>query len=80
MMRQVDSEKQKLIKKLGNAAKKSFTREALDRDHIQFLAQKNNEARTRRATKSAILSMARVATLKISWKNGQSVLRKKLSK
>ncbi|RYO39765.1 hypothetical protein AA0113_g11160 [Alternaria arborescens] len=54
--------KQKLMKKLGNAAERSFAREALDQDHIQFLAQKNNEAKTRRATKSAILSVARVVT------------------
>lgn len=54
--------KQRLIKKFGNAAEKSFAREALDQDHIQFLAQKNNEAKTRRATKSAILSVARVVT------------------
>lgn len=52
--------KQKLIMKLGNAAERSLAREALDQDHIQFLAKKNNEARTRRATKSAILSVARV--------------------
>jgi hypothetical protein len=57
--------KQKLINKLGNAAEKSFAKEVLYQDHIQFLAQKNNEAKTRRATKSATLSVARVVTFEV---------------
>jgi hypothetical protein len=52
----------KLVQKLGNAAQTSFAQQTLDQDHIHFLTKMNNEAKTRRSTKSAILGKARVMT------------------
>ncbi|KAF2650904.1 DDE-domain-containing protein [Lophiostoma macrostomum CBS 122681] len=51
---------QKLVQKLANAAQISFTQQALDQDHIRFLSKMNDEAKTRRKTKSEILGKARV--------------------
>ncbi|ORX92858.1 hypothetical protein BCR34DRAFT_500368, partial [Clohesyomyces aquaticus] len=53
---------QRLVQKLANAAQTSFAQQALDQDHIQFLSKMNNEAKTRRKTRSDILGKARVMT------------------
>jgi DDE superfamily endonuclease len=53
---------QHLVQKLANAAQTSFAQQALDQDHIQFLSKMNNEAKTRRKTRSDILGKARVMT------------------
>ena len=50
---------QRLVQKLTNAAQLSFAERAL-LQHNQFLAQINNEAKTRRSTKSEVLGTARV--------------------
>jgi hypothetical protein len=50
----------RLVQKLANAAQISFAQQALDHDHICFLSKINNEAKTRRKTKSEILGKARV--------------------
>lgn len=51
---------QKLVQKFANAAEISFAQQALDQDQIQLLSKVNDEARTRRKTKSNILGKARV--------------------
>ncbi|KAF2676794.1 DDE-domain-containing protein [Lentithecium fluviatile CBS 122367] len=51
---------QRLVQKLANAAQISFTQQALDQDHIRLLSKMNDEAKTRRKTKSEILGKARV--------------------
>lgn len=51
---------QRRVQKLTNATQLSFAERALLQDHIQFLADINNEAKLRRATKSKIIGTARV--------------------
>ena len=58
-----EASKQRLqwrVQKLTSATQLSFTERALLQDHIQFLADINNEAKVRRATKSKIIGTARV--------------------
>jgi hypothetical protein len=50
----------KLVQKLANAAEVSFAQQAHDQDQIQLLSKMNDEARTRRKTKSEIKGKARV--------------------
>lgn len=57
-----DKQHDKLVQKLANAAEKSIARQALDEDYIRVLKTMNNEAKTRRSTKSEILGKARVMT------------------
>lgn len=45
----------RLVQKLANAAQRSFARQALDQNYIGILKAANNEAKTRRKTKSDIL-------------------------
>ena len=46
---------ERLVQKLANAAQRSFARQALDQNYIGILKDANNEAKTRRKTKSEIL-------------------------
>ena len=51
---------QRHLQKLTNATKLSFAERTLLQEHAQFLAEINNEAKVRRATKSKIIGTARV--------------------
>ncbi|KAF5848074.1 hypothetical protein GGP41_009307 [Bipolaris sorokiniana] len=51
---------QRRIQKLASAAKVSFAEQALLKDHNHFLLQINQEAKTRRSTKSVVLGKAKV--------------------
>lgn len=51
---------QKHVQKLTNATKLSFAERTLLQEHVQFLAEINNEAKVRRAAKSNIIGTARV--------------------
>jgi len=51
---------QRHIQKLTNATQLSFAERALLQEHNRFLADINNEAKVRRATKSKIIGTARV--------------------
>lgn len=46
---------QKLVQKLAKAAQRSIARQALDQNYIRLLRDANNEAGSRRKTKSDIL-------------------------
>ncbi|EMD86741.1 hypothetical protein COCHEDRAFT_1062214, partial [Bipolaris maydis C5] len=46
---------ERLVQKLANAAQRLFARQALDQNYIGILRDANNEAKTRRKTKSEIL-------------------------
>ncbi|KAF2027927.1 hypothetical protein EK21DRAFT_114412 [Setomelanomma holmii] len=50
---------QKLVQKLANAAEISFAQQALDQELDLVLSKVNDEAKTRRKTKSKILGKAR---------------------
>jgi hypothetical protein len=51
------------VQKLANAAKVSFAQQALDQDQIQLLSKMNDEARTRRKTKSEILGKGKARVM-----------------
>ena len=51
---------QRHLQKLTNATKLSFAERTLLQEHVQFLAEINNEAKVRRAMKSKIIGTARV--------------------
>jgi G3E family GTPase len=53
----------KLVQKLANAAKISFAQQALNQDQIWLLPKTNNEARTRRKTKSEILGRGKARVI-----------------
>jgi hypothetical protein len=53
----------KLVQKLANAAEVSFAQQALDQDQIQLLSKMNDEARTRRKTKSEILGKGKARVM-----------------
>ncbi|KAF2195057.1 hypothetical protein K469DRAFT_722393 [Zopfia rhizophila CBS 207.26] len=53
----------RLVQKLANAAEISFAQQALNQDQIQFLSKINDEAKTRRKTKSEILGKARAEAI-----------------
>lgn len=55
---------QKLVQKLANAAQTSFAQQALDQEHIKFLSKMNNEARSRRKTKSEILGKGKARVMR----------------
>ncbi|XP_014562632.1 hypothetical protein COCVIDRAFT_32618 [Bipolaris victoriae FI3] len=46
---------ERLVQKLANTAQRSFAQQALDQNYIRILKDANNEAKTRRKTKSEIL-------------------------
>lgn len=52
----------RLVQKLANAVQRSLARQALDQNYIGVLKDANNEAVTRRKTKSDILGKAKVMT------------------
>ena len=51
---------QRHLQKLTNATQLSFAERTLLQEHVQFLAEINNEAKVRRTTKSGIIGTARV--------------------
>ena len=51
---------QRHLQKLTNATQLSFAERTLLQEHVGFLAEINNEAKVRRATKSKIIGTARV--------------------
>jgi G3E family GTPase len=53
----------KLVQKLANAAEVSFAQQALDQDQIKLLSKMNDEARTRRKTKSEILGKGKARVM-----------------
>jgi hypothetical protein len=52
--------KERLQKRVNNAAQISFAKSILQQDHIQFLINMNNEAKPRRSTKSVVLGKAKI--------------------
>ncbi|KAL6160609.1 hypothetical protein ACJBU6_01140 [Exserohilum turcicum] len=53
----------KLVQKLANAAEVSFAQQALDQYQIELLSKMNDEARTRRKTKSEILGKGKARVM-----------------
>lgn len=51
----IELRRHRLIQKLANAAERSIAQQALDQNYIRLLKAANNEAKTRRNTKSDIL-------------------------
>jgi hypothetical protein len=51
---------EKHVQKLMNAANISFAERDLQKEHIRFLRNANNEAKVRRSTKSTVLGKAKV--------------------
>ena len=51
------------MQKLANAAEVSFAQQALDQDQIKLLSKMNDEARTRRKTKSEILGKGKARVM-----------------
>jgi DDE superfamily endonuclease len=54
------SHKERLQKKVNNAALRAFPKDSLQQDHIQFLIKMNDESKPRRSTKSVVLGKAKV--------------------
>jgi hypothetical protein len=68
--------KERLQKKVNNAAQISFAKSILQQDHIQFLIKMNDEAKPRRSTKSVVLGKAKI----MSYEDLQEARKKRAAK